>query len=176
MRSVRTVGQLLDDYLTSDRVFRRGQTPINVTNDARELAALFAVQAALRRGVARRGIVVEVNPSSNLLIGDLSDLRNHPILRLFPPERGADDLPPVPIALGSDDPVTFTTSLLREYVLLHRAGRMAGYPERVVQTWLDAIRQTGMDARMTVAWRPSVECLGSRLLDELARFAGTPAP
>jgi hypothetical protein len=39
--------------------------------DGSEVEALSSVQNALRRGVSQRNIVVEVNPSSNLLIGDL---------------------------------------------------------------------------------------------------------
>jgi adenosine deaminase len=120
-----------------------------------EVDALNAVQYALRRGIAQLGIVIEVNPSSNLLIGDLLDLRNHPILRLNPPVPEPNAPPPVAIALGSDDPLTFSTELLREYTLLHQAACAAGYPERVVQEWLESIRRTGMDARFTKAWRPS---------------------
>lgn len=161
----------LEHYLCDEPTFRRGQTLWQVPSDSSEIAALDTVQAALRRGAASRGIVVEVNPSSNLLVGDLSDLRNHPILRLCPPERGESDLPPVAIAVGSDDPVTFSTSLLHEYLLLHQAGLAAGYPERTVLAWLEAIRQTGMDARMTVPWRPSAKARAKQLRRELAAFA-----
>lgn len=162
-------------HLLDEAVFRRGQTLVDVQIDSLELAALISVQASLRRAVAQRGIVVEVNPSSNLLIGDLADLRNHPIMRLCPPEREEGGLPPVAIAVGSDDPVTFSTSLLHEYVLLHRAARAAGYSERSVHAWLDAIRQTGMDARMTVAWRPSALAKAEQLERELARFLSLPS-
>ena len=110
-----------------------------------------ATQNALRRAVGARGLVVEINPSSNLLIGDMLDLRNHPVLRLSPPEP-VPGIPPVPIAVGSDDPVTFSTHLLREYTLLHQAARAAGYSERTAHEWLESIRRTGMDARFTVAW------------------------
>lgn len=171
---VKRVVAILRHYLCDEATFRRGQTPIEVVTSELELLALQAVQAGLRRGIGRRGIVVEVNPSSNLLIGDLVDLRNHPILRLSPPERSASDLPPVAIAIGSDDPVTFSTSLLHEYVLLHQAARAAGYGERVVQTWLDEIRQTGMDARMTVAWRPTLSDQATKIADDLSRYASLP--
>lgn len=161
---LKEVRSLLERYCGDEATFRRGQKLVEVPVDASEVAALEAVQDALRRAVGARGIVVEVNPSSNLLIGDLLDLRHHPILRLFPPEPG-DGPPPVPIAIGSDDPLTFSTFLLREYALLFQAGRAAGYPERTVHAWLEAIRQIGMDARFTVAWRPDSETLSRRLLE-----------
>jgi hypothetical protein len=175
VRERKKVHHWLRAHLFDDGVFRRGQALVDVQTDALELAALFAVQASLRRAVAQRGIVVEVNPSSNLLIGDLADLRNHPILRLCPPERADDDLPPVAIAIGSDDPVTFSTSLLHEYVLLHRAARAAGYPERSVHAWLDTIRRTGMDARMTVTWRPSAHDKARELECALAWYLSLPS-
>lgn len=162
---------MLESYLQDAALFHRGQALVEVRTDPLELAGMLAVQAALRRGVGKRGIVVEVNPSSNLLIGDLADLRNHPIMRLCPPEREPGDLPPVAIAVGSDDPVTFSTWLLREYALLHQTARAAGYSERCVHAWLDAIRQTGMDARMTVAWRPSASEKAEQLERELERYS-----
>ena len=139
-----------------------------------EVEALNAVQSALRRGVAQRGIVVEVNPSSNLLIGDLLDLRNHPILRLNPPVPDPDGPPAVAIALGSDDPLTFSTDLLREYALLHQAACAAGYPERVVHEWLESIRRAGMDARFTLGWRPSARAKTEELISAMRKYLHEP--
>jgi hypothetical protein len=168
------VGRLLETCFDSETAFRRGQALIDVPIDSGEVDALAAVQRALRQGMAQNGTVVEVNPSSNLLIGDLLDLRHHPILRLFPPQPVPGDPPPVMIALGSDDPLTFSTQLLREYTLLHQAACAAGYPERVVQDWLDTIRRTGMDARFTRAWRPSAQTMSERLVDDLSRYLSLP--
>jgi len=168
------VGRLLEKYLDDEGVFRRGQALIDVPITADEVAALTAVQHGLRRGLAQNGTVVEVNPSSNLLIGDLLDMRNHPILRLFPPKAEAGDPPPVMIAVGSDDPLTFGTRLLREFTLLHQAACAAGYPEATVQDWLDTIRRTGMDARFTRAWRPDARTRCEALVRDLARYLALP--
>lgn len=174
VRSPDEVADILEKYLDNEAIFRRGQQLIDVPIRSDEVAALYAVQYALRRGIAQNGIVVEVNPSSNLLIGDLLDLRNHPILRLFPPVFDADGPPPVLIALGSDDPLTFSTQLLREYTLLHEAACAAGYPERAIQDWLETIRRTGMDARFTKAWRPSAKKKAKILEDELSKYLHMP--
>lgn len=112
--------------------------------------------------------------SSNLLIGDLLDLRNHPILRLNPPVPEQNSPPPVAIALGSDDPLTFSTELLKEYTLLHQAACAAGYPERVVHEWLESIRQTGMDARFTHAWRPNAQEKVKELIETMNRYLHNP--
>jgi hypothetical protein len=168
------VGEILENYFDNELQFQRGQTLIDVPMHMDEVAALLAVQNGLRRGIAQNGIVVEVNPSSNLLIGDLLDLRNHPILRLFPPVPEPGDPPPVMIALGSDDPLTFSTQLLREYTLLHQAASAAGYSERVVQDWLELIRRTGMDARFTRAWKPCAEKKAESLIRDLTKYLHLP--
>lgn len=167
----RSVRRIIQAYREDEHVFRRGQQLVDISLDASEVAALRAVQDALRWWVGSRGTVVEVNPSSNLLIGNLLDLRNHPILRLFPPKAEEGAPPPVPIAVGADDPITFSTYLLREYALLHEAARSVGYSERVVHEWLSTIRQTSMDARFTVPWRPSAERMTEDLLEALALHA-----
>lgn len=113
-----TVMKLIERYRTDEGVFRRGQQLVSVVIDESEINALQAVQDALQALVSIRDIVAEVNPSSNLLIGNLLDLRNHPTLRLFPPEPQEGGPPPVNIAIGSDDPITFCTHLLREYTLI----------------------------------------------------------
>ena len=168
------VGKIIETYLTDEAVFRRGQTLIDVSIQMDEVAALLALQNGLRCGISQRGIVVEVNPSSNLFIGDLLDLRNHPILRLFPPSPETDGPPPVAIALGSDDPLTFSTQLLREYTLLHQAARAAGYSEHAAQDWLESIRCIGMNARFTRAWRPSAKEKVKILIDDLSKYLQLP--
>ena len=166
--------RILETYLQDEFAFRRGQTLIDVPVRMDEVAALLALQNALRCGISQSGIVVEVNPSSNLLIGDLLDLRNHPILRLFPPIPESDGPPPVAIALGSDDPLTFSTQLLREYTLLHQAARAAGYSERATQDWLESIRCIGMNARFTRAWRPSAKEKITVLINDLSKYLQLP--
>ncbi|MBN1207143.1 MAG: hypothetical protein JXB05_19820 [Myxococcaceae bacterium] len=161
------VSKLLTRYREDEQVFLRGQEPVDITVDGSEIAALYAVQNALRRAVGLRGLVVEVNPSSNLLIGDLLDLRNHPVLRLYPPQPEDGAPPPVPIAVGSDDPIIFSTWLMREYTLLYEAALSAGYPERTVHDWLQRIRRMGLDSRFTVPWPPG---LAQRLEDELGDY------
>lgn len=168
------VSDILKAYLDDEACFKRGQTLIDVPIRADEIAALKAVQYALRRGVAQSGIVVEVNPSSNLLIGDLLDLRNHPILRLCPPVPEPDAPPSIAIALGSDDPLTFSTQLLREYTLLHQAACAAGYPEKAVYDWLESIRHISMDARFTRAWRPNAIEKIESLIKDLSEFLHLP--
>jgi hypothetical protein len=148
---------LLVEYLTSPEVFRRGRE-IEWIDPAADGESLTAIQAGLRRRVADLGITVEVNPSSNLLIGDLQDLRRHPLWRLRPPQ-GGDDMPPVSVCIGSDDPLTFATNLPEEYQLVQDALVSSGLGEEDSRLWLERTRASGMETRFTlprISGRPIV--------------------
>src|SRR5207245_1047567 len=114
-----------------------------------EEETLVSLQSGIRQTVAARGITVEVNPSSNLLIGDLGDLARHPLWRLSPP-KGEGDSPPVAICFGSDDPVTFATDIRQEYQLIYDSLLSAGLGEQEVRNWIDRVRRNGLDSRFTL--------------------------
>ena len=98
------------------------------------------LQTDLRRRMGKQGIAVEVNPSSNLLIGDLGELKQHPLWRLRPPDR-KDTQPPVAICIGSDDPLTFAAELPVEYMLVHDALVLGGLSSDQADQWLNEVRQ-----------------------------------
>ena len=62
--------------------------------------------------LAERGTALDVCPSSNVALGAVPSLEEHP----FPQLRAAG----VALTVNSDDPPFFGTSLTREYLLLHR--------------------------------------------------------
>jgi adenosine deaminase len=129
-------------------VFRRGRH-IEWVDPSHEGEVLAAVQAGLRSKVAALGISVEVNPSSNLLIGDLHDLTSHPLWRLRPPIPGVTSAP-VSVCIGSDDPITFGTDLRQEYQFVHDALMLAGLSDEQARSWLDRTRASGLEARFTL--------------------------
>lgn len=136
-------------YLTDGTVFRKGQE-LEWIDPSPEAEALAGLQAALRCKLGERGITVEVNPSSNLLIADLGDLAQHPLWRLSPPPGVKVDAPPVSICIGSDNPLTFATNLPEEYQLLLDALVLAGCSEEQARQWLNRVRETGLENRFTV--------------------------
>ena len=145
------VQRLVWDYLRSTDVWQEGRTleTIAINDLAHEREALQNLQDALRKEVGSRGLTVEVNPSSNLMIGDLGDLDEHPIWQLRPVQPD-DQIPPVSVCIGSDDPLTFATTLRHEYQLLFDAIVRSGESHEVALNWLDAARETGMRARFTL--------------------------
>lgn len=136
-------------YLTDTAVFRRSKETVWV-NPEPEARLLSELQDSMRQEVSNADITVEVNPTSNLLIGHVPDLRDHPLWRLAPGPHKRDAPPPLPICVGSDDPVTFATTLPQEYQLLYDALVQDGATAVQAQHWLDHVRRTGMQRRFTL--------------------------
>jgi hypothetical protein len=139
---------LLRSWLCDTGVFTRAQKlePVLVP---REVSLVTELQSLVRANVARRGIVVEINPTSNLLIGHLAELTRHPLWRICPP-RGGTPGSAIRICIGSDDPITFATRLPEEYQLLSDAMVDGGLSSHEADEWLDRARATGLASRFTV--------------------------
>jgi hypothetical protein len=148
--------RLLRAYLSDERVWRLGRISetIELRNVKHEETAITQLQDGLRRKVGRLCLTIEVNPSSNLLVGDLGNFVGHPLWRLRPlvPE---NNIPPLSVCIGSDDPLTFATTLLHEYQLLFDALILMGRSQQEAMKWLDEARNAGMQARFTLP--PDVE-------------------
>lgn len=140
--------RLLRLWLCSREVFDRANElePISVS---REVGLVSELQSSLRAEIGRRGVVVEINPSSNLLIGNLGELTKHPLWRMCPPVGGTPGSW-VRICIGSDDPITFATRLPEEYQLLWDAMVSGGLSGQDADSWLDRARHTGLASRFTV--------------------------
>ena len=136
-------------HLTDRSAFKKGRA-LEWIDPGPEAEAVAGLQTAVRRTLGQRGITVEVNPSSNLLIGDLGDLAQHPLWRLNPPPGVEIDAPSVSMCIGSDDPLTFATNLPEEYQLLFDALVLAGCSEEQARQWLNRVRETGLENRFTV--------------------------
>jgi hypothetical protein len=148
---------LLLAYLTDPAVFRSGRQIEWVDPELEAEGDILAeIQAGIRASLSQREITVEVNPSSNLLIGDLGELSQHPLWRLHPP-RDALEAPSLMLCIGSDDPLTFGTNLPQEYQLVNDALVLSGLSSEEARRWLDRVRQRGMEARFTLPHRHSTD-------------------
>lgn len=102
------------------------------------------VQEKLKQVVRDRHLVVEVNPSSNRIIGPMASMQEHPVFRLTLDKEGR----PVHegrVTINTDDPGVFATSLSHEFYLLGEVLLDRGVPEAEVMGWLEWLRQSGVD-------------------------------
>lgn len=99
------------------------------------------LQEIMKRKINNRGIVVEVNPTSNLLIGDFVSYNDFHIENLSNPFEEK-----VIITVNTDDPVVFNTTLSNEYALLQNLLlKKEKYTRKEVIDWIDKIRNNSND-------------------------------
>lgn len=79
-----------------------------------------------------RNIRLNVTPSSNVLLGRVRDMANHPIAQLY--RKGVD------VTIGSDDVLIFDSDVSREYLRLYQSGCLT-------KEELDDIRVNGLKSR-----------------------------
>ena len=116
------------------------------------IRGIIQAQKILRTQISQKGIGVEANPSSNVLIGNFNRYEKHPIFTLN--DKGLfdrTDTPNILVSINTDDQGIFDTSLENEYALLARALEQAidsdGKPivdQDHIYGWLDHVREMGL--------------------------------
>lgn len=126
-------------------VFASQYEKIELVLVKKEEAEVFRqLQEYLIRKVERMGIYIETNPTSNLSIGDFSQMDVHPIFYLNQKKSGCGHH--VLVNINSDDPAVFNTNVENEFAYIYYAAEKQGYAKSEILEWIDRIRQYGMDA------------------------------
>ena len=113
-----------------------------------EAELLSHIQRNIADLLSRWQVTIEINPSSNLLIGDLQQPLNQPMFQLRPV--GQDVSHALPIAISADDPITFATRLADEYAYAWAGMVVAGnVSPTYARQWLDEAVETAWRSRFT---------------------------
>ena len=111
-------------YHYGSEVKRRGAEVCEVTISPEYIRLMRQVQDVMQEHIERRGIAVECNPTSNVLIGTFETYEKHPIFRFYDSGLGvAADRQlcrQMEVCVNTDDLGIFDTSLEFEYALLFR--------------------------------------------------------
>lgn len=110
-----------------------------ITTQEIELSGI--IQHHLRRIVAEKGIVLEENPSSNTLIGEMDGILAHPICELRSNEK---EYPLVMTTINTDDPSVFNSNVANEHALIYFALLHHGYTVEDALKSVDEIRKSGL--------------------------------
>lgn len=121
-----------------------------------ELDFMHALQDWLLTEYDEQGLIIEVNPTSNVYIARLKSYAEHPIFRWHPPDESvlvpgaAANLyglrrGPVRVLVNSDDPGIMPTTLRTEFLLLREAALELKVGRTVAERWLEALRQYGIE-------------------------------
>lgn len=116
-RKSKRVVMLYYFYHFSDTAKRNGRKPVSFEITEEYLNFLVNMQDALQRLISEKGISLECNPSSNVLIGTFLDYDQHPLFRFCSVTQKQDRVP-MHISVNTDDQGVFDTSLPFEYALI----------------------------------------------------------
>lgn len=144
------ISDLYYRYHFDAEVKRKGLKPACFVVEDWYIDIVREFQAALRLEIAGRGIAIECNPTSNVLIGTFDFYDKHPILTFNSHQLdGTSKEPNIQVSINTDDLGVFDTSLENEYALLlcaicrarHREGN---YNDDAVYEYLDYLRENGI--------------------------------
>lgn len=150
----------------------RGQKICLVSVQEHEIEVFELLQEYLLQKIAKRGIYVETNPTSNVTIGEIDEVSEHPIFRLNSLKNTELKEHHILVTVNSDDPVVFNTNVENELAYIYYALEHAGYDKEDILSWIDKVRQNGMDAsfiRKEKSTRVLLEEI-SGILDELEKY------
>lgn len=153
-RYIEKAALLYHAYHYSHFVREAGKEPIVRKIPLHMIHGIQEIQKKMMKKIARRGISIETNPSSNVLIGGLT-YGSHPIVAFY--NKGLTEEPSMrePCAqinssINTDDSGVFMTSLSNEYALMAKAleslldeeGNRV-YKKDMVYDWINRIRKMG---------------------------------
>lgn len=111
---------------------------IEITNSLKKKYKIL--QEFMMKKINSHGIVIEVNPTSNLIIGEFENYKDYHIENLSSPKQEN-----VIITINSDDPIIFATNLSNEYCLISDfMMKTERYSKKEIVEWLERIRENGM--------------------------------
>ncbi len=136
---------VLSDVLLSyhDQAYLQKQRePVFVRATDLEKEIVMDMQRYVRRIVAEKGIVVEVNPSSNFVIMDMQAWTEN---QFFQIQQQDQDIPDIIINVNTDDPIVFNTNISNELAYLYYGMLHRGIGRSEALKWIEQVRRSGMD-------------------------------
>lgn len=133
-----------DDVLKSYHCFHythRMQEVIHYHLSPQEIAILKTLQTMMQELVSRTGVIVEVNPSSNIIIGPMDTIHQHHLYNLSSYRCDYKDLI---VCVNSDDPGVFQTDICNELGIAYMGMVERGIGREACIAWADKLRENGM--------------------------------
>lgn len=106
-----------------------------------EIAILKTLQEMMQEFISRAGVVVEVNPSSNIIIGPMDTMHQHPLYEISSYQCDYKDLM---VCVNSDDPGVFQTNISNELGIAYMGMIERGIGREACLSWVDRLRESGM--------------------------------
>ena len=166
-------------YHYDDNVKKKGAEVVECKISRELMEVIEQIQKHLQREIARLGISIEANPSSNYMIGTFDRYDQHPLRNFY--NKGLTgcyeelmENPQIDVTINTDDQAIFSTNLENEYAyialsmekLRNRNGEPI-YKRSMIYEWLNNIRRNSIkvcfmqNVNRSDLWR-SEEKIGER--------------
>lgn len=144
-------------YHYNEDVKRVGGQMVEIKVKPCLIEAMKKVRCKMQQEIARMGLAIETNPSSNYLIGTFRRYDKHPIIRWYNEGLTYDpqalmDCPQIQVSINTDDQGVFSTYIENEYAYLALALEKAKdqngnylYNRTAILRWLNNIRMMGIE-------------------------------
>lgn len=154
-RNIPEAAILYHTYHYNEGVRREGEKPVVIKIPYYMVCGIALVQKYMQNQIAKNGIAIETNPTSNRLIAGLKGYESHPIISFYNKGLVGDpaqleECPQINVSINTDDQGTFTTSLYNEYTLMANAleglkgeDGTSVYKKDRVYDWINNIRKMG---------------------------------
>ena len=143
--------ELYTKYYRREEIRKNGIEVEDVKWPLRIIEVAEYIQCEMLKMIAKQGIAIESNPTSNFKIGRFERYDELPLF-LFYPVSGKKTKPLISTSINTDDRGVFATSIEREYSLISRAMEKMRYPsgrrmynEGKAQDYIKKIRMNGVN-------------------------------
>lgn len=143
------------------RFVKEMEQPIHYEVTEQDVLIVEEVQKMLKEKLGRMGIVIEVNPSSNMAIADLDRMEENQLYQL---DR-INDRQNLIVCINSDDPAVFNTNVSNELAYIYYGMLEQKISREAALIWIDRIRKNGMNSSFIHHQEPDAQLLKN--LDEL---------
>ncbi|MFR7590512.1 MAG: hypothetical protein ACLUVC_03625 [Longibaculum sp.] len=143
-------------YHFDSELKKRGQEIYDFKIVKDYIQLIKVIQKEMCFEIARKGIFIECNPTSNYLIAHLGKYEKHPIVNFYNDElyNGQDkECAQLNVSINTDDQGVFDTSLENEYALMAYALEYCSdengylYNPNQVYKWIDSVRKMGIQQK-----------------------------
>ena len=136
--------ELLWEWLSDPDVQQRTNELISKEADFLDVQSYVRLQQALMQQVAKRGVLIETLPSSNVRISQYHHVDEHHSFRWMRiPGHVEEGDPEIMVCLGSDDPGIFAADIETEFYLLYASLRKKGLSDSEALGRLSLLNERG---------------------------------
>ena len=154
------INELYLRYHYDDNVKTEGGKKVVFKIEPYMIDVIVEVQKCMQKSVRERGIGIETNPSSNVLISTFKRYDKHPILNMYNiglGDKNNKEVPQLFVSINTDDQGVFDTLLENEYALmaiaLEKMKDEKGnsiYNQAEIHDWIDKVREMGIEQSFRV--------------------------